>query len=443
MESCEPFFEDFYTTLDVIYEVFKDFSVTKQKRVGKYAVDLYFEDYNIAVECYEQADMETAYDTDRQYYIENRLSCRFYVYRTFDEGFTITTVLRDLMTMFTTRKPVVKKLPKGDCFFVLKDCWDENLKFKFGLTSNINRVIIDCQVASEKVEVVFLVYSKNCDIIEKSVRKRFNSKICYINDTYLKNLTLEKLVDFAMRTIEKISTTHTVYDLRLSKSSYTDSIDSSDSDCDSVCDVFAEKKQESLAVRVNSEKVGSTTSVKKYSCPRETKRCAGCEQMVKLNLFFRVDRDALTFSDNCIHCYNRDNGPAKQCCACDKILQPFQFGKDKKGVLGLNRRCLECTRAYERAKPKNVIPKPVPMLIHGKECCTCKAVVDWNLFFTKNGGADRTDECKACYEGKHGLSKQCTRCDCIKSACEFGRYSKNKDGLQTFCKACKAFKKQA
>ncbi len=92
-------------TIGTIHEVFSDFVPVKQYAVSRedgkqFYIDLYFPKQKIAVECYEDHHSHTVkYDKERGDYITKKLGCVFYIYRTYEEGFQMTTVLRDLIRL--------------------------------------------------------------------------------------------------------------------------------------------------------------------------------------------------------------------------------------------------------------------------------------------------------------------------------------------------------
>lgn len=62
-----------------IFDVFKEYKMIKQYRVGTYYIDLYFSDYNLAIEIDEPHHEATKnYDMQREDYIKKELNCIMY-----------------------------------------------------------------------------------------------------------------------------------------------------------------------------------------------------------------------------------------------------------------------------------------------------------------------------------------------------------------------------
>lgn len=74
-------------TLDFIMRAFDGEQMTKQFKFGVYSVDLFFNDYNIVVECDEDNHkFAQGQDEHRQEYIECKFGCSFVRYRPQEKG---------------------------------------------------------------------------------------------------------------------------------------------------------------------------------------------------------------------------------------------------------------------------------------------------------------------------------------------------------------------
>lgn len=83
-------------SISFICDVFRDFNIIKQYKVDKYLIDLYFVDYNLAVECDEERHDEYK-DKLREENIKNKINCKFYRYKPNKDTFILSNVIYDLM----------------------------------------------------------------------------------------------------------------------------------------------------------------------------------------------------------------------------------------------------------------------------------------------------------------------------------------------------------
>jgi very-short-patch-repair endonuclease len=99
------------TTLHQIQTSFASFNTTSQYKVGQYFIDLYFEDYKIAVECDEHHHVSLRHqkeDEQRQKTIEESLGCIFIRYNPQSIGFSIFNIIskiNDAIVSFIRNPP--------------------------------------------------------------------------------------------------------------------------------------------------------------------------------------------------------------------------------------------------------------------------------------------------------------------------------------------------
>lgn len=89
---------DTYKEQDSIHAILKTFKgerMVRQYRVDTYRIDLYFPDYKLAIECDEfgHSDRDQEYEQTRQYYIEDKLGCKFIRYNPDSKDYNIFNVL--------------------------------------------------------------------------------------------------------------------------------------------------------------------------------------------------------------------------------------------------------------------------------------------------------------------------------------------------------------
>ena len=69
-----------------------------QYSVDKYRIDLYFPEYNLAIECdeNEHKDRDIDYEIEREIYIRNKLRCSFIRYNPYSDNFDIFKIIREI-----------------------------------------------------------------------------------------------------------------------------------------------------------------------------------------------------------------------------------------------------------------------------------------------------------------------------------------------------------
>ena len=79
-------------TLKCIIDTFTGEKMIKQYKVNKYYIDLYFEDYQLAIEC-DEHHYNKIYDENREKEINEILNCKFIRYKPYDNDFNIFNLL--------------------------------------------------------------------------------------------------------------------------------------------------------------------------------------------------------------------------------------------------------------------------------------------------------------------------------------------------------------
>ncbi len=79
-------------TLKCIIDTFAGEKMIKQYKVNKYYIDLYFEDYQLAIEC-DEHHTNKIYDENREKEINEILNCKFIRYKPYDNDFNIFNLL--------------------------------------------------------------------------------------------------------------------------------------------------------------------------------------------------------------------------------------------------------------------------------------------------------------------------------------------------------------
>jgi very-short-patch-repair endonuclease len=85
--------------LRIISTSFKTFSQIFQYKIGKYRIDLYFPDHNLAIEVDEFAHKDRCfiYEKERQYYLEKQLGCTFIRFNPDEKNFNIGNIISQIL----------------------------------------------------------------------------------------------------------------------------------------------------------------------------------------------------------------------------------------------------------------------------------------------------------------------------------------------------------
>lgn len=86
-------------TILILKESFKHINCKTQCQVGKYRIDLYIADYNLAIECdeYNHKHNSSNYEEQRESYIKRKLNCDFIRYNPDEENFNIGKVINKIL----------------------------------------------------------------------------------------------------------------------------------------------------------------------------------------------------------------------------------------------------------------------------------------------------------------------------------------------------------
>jgi very-short-patch-repair endonuclease len=87
------------STLHQIQTALSSFKTKFQHKCGPYFIDLYFEDFKVAVECDEPNHKhQQVEDRHRQTYLETNLECEFIRYNPCTDGFSIFEVISEILS---------------------------------------------------------------------------------------------------------------------------------------------------------------------------------------------------------------------------------------------------------------------------------------------------------------------------------------------------------
>jgi len=102
-------------TLKCIRDAFKNEKTNEQYKVDKYRIDLYFPEYNLAIECDEShhnSCINKSNDAEREQYIRDKINCTFIRYSPDDKNFNIFTVINNIYVHIKNNINVSRNLPQ-------------------------------------------------------------------------------------------------------------------------------------------------------------------------------------------------------------------------------------------------------------------------------------------------------------------------------------------
>ena len=93
--------------LGFIFEVFKEYKMVKQYKIGKYFIDLFFIEYNLAIEIDElhhELEVNKKLDIEREEYLILSLNCTIYRYKPHKDN--LYDIIHDIMNFVSQPKKI-------------------------------------------------------------------------------------------------------------------------------------------------------------------------------------------------------------------------------------------------------------------------------------------------------------------------------------------------
>ena len=286
----------------------------------------------------------------------------------------------------------------GNCLYLVSSSEIKD-KFKVGITKNINDRLQDFNTGSPyQFKIIELYYTNFNVLLEKMIKEIFSKDRISVNCEWYELRSIEHIKEF-------ITSQIIIYN----------KYEGNHSNASSLASELEEKIDE-----IDNRK-----------------RCKECKELLHIKQFFVIDKDSKVFMDNCIVCYEKENGECKQCTRCYKIKTKHLFIVDRSKKDGLTYECKDCR--YEITKEIKEENCKKNINLGKKKCVTCNEYQEFKLFFKKD--KDYSDECKNCYSEKNGDCKQCFTCNEIKHTNEYTVVRINSDGLSCYCKTCAKIKR--
>ena len=304
---------------------------------------------------------------------------------------------------------------------VVSDRLAEDLKgqLKIGMTVNIQTRLQDLNTASPcQFEILELYYTNFNSLIEKTLKEVFAVDRISVKCEWYDFSAIEKMKIFVKTHIEFLDT----------------------------------YKTNPLLQKIDGPEQTNLFPVDNL-CMYTSKKCSECKQIFNFKFFFKnppiggsteqtesepSGPKSINLQDRCMSCYEKENGPSKQCSTCKEIKHVHNFVIDKTKKDGLTYDCKFC-RKLSIAKIKDNFTQKNPN--NGKKICEKCEKHDFLKNFYKINTINLTKieysaMCKKCYIEVNGPSKQCFRCKEIKKASSYCINKGNLDGLHCYCVDC-------
>ena len=290
------------------------------------------------------------------------------------------------------------KYNTGNCLYIISSTEIKD-KVKIGITTNINYRISDLSTGSPYYfEVIEIFYNEFNALLEKSIKEIFAKYRISVNCEWYEISIIEKIKEFVKEQIE-----------------------------------LYEKYKDNSNIYVISDIEEDIQNIMHYE---NSRTCRVCDNLLSLNSFFCIDKKDKIYTEDCISCYEKENGESKKCSSCNKIKTIHEFVVDKTKKDGHTYECKIC-RNKSVKKRKNIIVSKNANL-GKKKCTSCNNFEDLKMFykFETEEEIKYSDECKKCYCKKNGESKICFTCKEIKNLKNFTKVCANIDGHSCYCKDC-------
>ena len=301
------------------------------------------------------------------------------------------------------RRKIIDKNKEGKCLYIIYSTEIKD-KVKIGSAINIETRIRELSCGNPERFIIKELYYTNCYILlEESIKKVFAKHRISLSCEWYDNIVLEKIKEYIEGYIDHYN--------KFEEFSNFDDIQTSIPEISEIDEIF-------------TKRICDNCNIKKY---------------IK-NDFYKTENGE-TFLKVCKTCYEKNNkieNTCKQCNNCYKIKFFHEFTIEASTKDGLSYFCKDCKSTIRKEK---IEEKRENQNIGKKECKTCETNHYLKSFF-KDENNIQLDDCIACYNEKHGKSKQCFTCNIIKSAVFFNKAMQNKDGLAGICKECCKIKRQ-
>ena len=103
------------------------------------------------------------------------------------------------------------KFKKGPVFYIISDTDSKNTKYKPGIeTVDINIRLAQHRSTTPCIKLEFLIYTKDCSLIEKTVLKRYETKRYHLNHEWIYDVEIDHIIKSVKTQLDFMSIDHTI-----------------------------------------------------------------------------------------------------------------------------------------------------------------------------------------------------------------------------------------
>jgi prophage antirepressor-like protein len=318
------------------------------------------------------------------------------------------------------------KFKLGKCFYiwVYPEC--EEMKFKVGMTGDINQRLKDYRTSVPELQLIYIVYLNENAFLEEAVLLRLDKYRVQKNHELVR-IAGDTIIETARFVIEYFKLNHTEEEeLHL----YNDDEE-----------VEEEEKAELLFVDEKGEEITFKT-------------CSKCKESLTFDKFALNSKRGDGYDNNCRECNKKKYEESKtaekkeidmkECTRCKKVLEVTEFNNRVGSSDGKSSECKECAieMYHKRAENREYVKAE-----DVKKCLNCDEEKSIEEFGKKKDSPDGyMPNCKVCWSKKaNGPAKNkveppthkvCNKCNEDKSIDNFWKRTSYKDGYLNTCSVC-------
>jgi very-short-patch-repair endonuclease len=212
--NCKNLYKEQITINDILNSFLGE-KIKLQYPVGRYFIDLYFLEYNLAIECDENnhSDRDVYYENEREKYIKNNLNCTFIRFNPDEKNFKIENIINKI---FKKIKDFIENKKNSDKYSeknhnLLKEL--NNLDQKIIEARNRKNIeeikLLELEVESKRLDLAKIEAETKRLQLEIELIKLRNNKTTKISE--MKELEDKSVEYFLENNITKAESTEFIY----------------------------------------------------------------------------------------------------------------------------------------------------------------------------------------------------------------------------------------
>jgi prophage antirepressor-like protein len=313
-------------------------------------------------------------------------------------------------------KKSVHYFMKGKCFYIFRNICEGQIRYKIGITLNINKRLMTHKVAAPYLKLEYLVFLDEYELLETILKKHYNKELNPNNSEFIADINIEdiinktrevmKLLDCPYReeTYEELSKYNETENEQINEDEPINQTSKEESNEDKKEDVKEEVIFKRCPGKIHNTEESRMLSSDNFHKNRATtdgyatycKKCA------------RLTRELTETYMEKISVEDFDKNVYKWCpgefhkTPTDHIVIRSQFHANKSAIDKLSAYCKQCSCSYKYGENRNKrgTPKKPPENINKdlhKWCYICENILDRNKFHKNKANSD-------------GLASGCIEC---------------------------------